>query len=508
MSDAGEKIGDLFESSAIIFIGLIIGNALALVAEALIARSLSPGAYGSIALAYTVALLGGRIAIFGIKDGVVRLISAKSAISERAHIIQHGLAIVLLTGCVVGIGFVASRDIVAEIVEDPLVGRYLLFFSPFVIFFSARAVLFGTLRAEERSVSAVISRDILGRILPFIILAIAIFINRPILGAVGYWLGVPVAILLSSLLFLRDRYPLSEIILRNPNRDTFERLLRFSLPLAMGAYLSIFLTHSDILMIGYFLDSNEVGYYRAVQPLQQASILLLMAFSFLFLPAATQFYEQKEIDDLERFYTVSTKWISVGTLPIVLVFGLFADDVVRVLFGAAYSPAAPALTLLVSGHFLRAVVGLNGDIVKAIDRTKIELISVLIGVITNILLNIYLIPRVGIVGAAIGTATGFLAYNITELFAIYRTIEIHPFAVNNFKPLVLTTILALVIRGFTQEIRFGIFGLGALGILFGIVALVSMVLTKSIDKTDLILLKRIEERTGSDLSFIKFIFNE
>ncbi|WP_226022957.1 flippase [Halomicrobium salinisoli] len=503
MSGTGEKIGDLFESSVIIFVGLIIGNALALGAEALIARSLSPGVYGSVALAYTIALLGGRIAIFGLKDGVVRLISAKSTVSERSHIVRHGLAIVLLAGAIVMTGFIAGRNIIAELVDDPLVSRYLLYFSPFVLIFSVRAVLFGALRAEERSTSAVISRDLLGRILPLLILVAAIFLNQPTLGAVGYWLGVPVAILLSSLLFLQDRYPLSGLILRNPDRDTTERLLRFSLPLAVGAYLSIFLTHSDILMIGYFLDSSQVGYYRAVQPLQRASILLLMAFSFLFLPAATQFYEQKNVDDLERFYTVSTKWISAGTLPIVLVFGLFADDVVRVFFGTAYSPAAPALTLLVFGHFLRAIVGLNGDIVKAIDRTKLELLSVLIGVITNILLNLFLIPRVGIAGAAIGTATGFLAYNIVELLAIYRVVGIHPFSINNFKPLILTIGFALMVRQATLEIKFGIFGLVSMGILFVVVVLASMVLSRSVDDADLVLLNRVEERTGLDLSNIR-----
>lgn len=507
MSDVEEKIGDLFESSTIIFVGLIVGNGLALVAEALIARSLQPSLYGSIALAYTIALLSSRIANFGIKDGVVRMVSATENIEERTHLFQHGLTIVFSTGTAVGIFLILSRGLIGDLVDDSQVSWYILFFAPLVALLALRAVAFGMLRAEGRSTAAALSRDFLGRILPFGILGAGILLGVPVSGAIGYWLSVSMIVLVASLVVLRDRYPLTKLLEIDLSKDTVVRLSRFSLPLAMSAYLLILLSHLDILMIGYFLESAQVGYYRAIQPLRKASTLLMISFTFLFLPVATQFYENDNIAELERFYTVSTKWLAAGTLPMVLVFVLFSDDVVRTLFGAVYAPAAPALAVLVSGFYFRAIVGLDSEIVKAIDHTKIEFWSAMVGVITNIILNIYLIPRIGIVGAAIGTGAGYVVYNVVEVVAIYRIVGIHPFGLNNFKPLVATTIVALVIYQTTTNINFGLIGLAALGVLFGVITLISIVATRSLDETDLLFIERIEERTGLDLSLLKNTLN-
>ncbi|SDY44503.1 flippase [Halobellus clavatus] len=503
MGNLDEKVGDLFESSTIIFIGLIVGNGLALFAETLIARSLQPSIYGSLALAYTIALLSSRIADFGIKDGVVRMVSTANDLGERTHIFQHGLMIVFSTALIIGIFLTSARGLIGGLVDDPKVSSYLIFFVPLVMLLALRAVAFGMLRAEGRSLAAAIARDFLGRILPLSVLGLGILLGVPAMGAIGYWLSVSIIVLGVSFVVLHSRYPLVKLLDVDVSRDTVFRLTRFSLPLAMSAYILILLSHLDILMIGYFLESNQVGYYRAIQPLRRASTLLMTSFTFLFLPVATQFYENDNISGLERFYTVSTKWLAAGTLPMVLVFVLFADDVVRTLFGAAYSPAAPALAVLVSGFYFRAIVGLDSEIVKAIDYTKIEFWSAMVGVIANIILNIYLIPRIGIVGAAIGTGAGYIIYNIVEVVAIYRRIGIHPFGMNNFKPLIVTTIIALAIHQTTTHIKFGIIGLAVLGTLFGIITLISIVATRSLDETDLLFIERIEDRTGLDLSLLK-----
>jgi O-antigen/teichoic acid export membrane protein len=65
--------------------------------------------------------------------------------------------------------------------------------------------------------------------------------------------------------------------------------------------------------------------------------LILESFRFLFLPIATEYYEAGELDDLRAFYTVSSKWIAAGTLPLVLVFGLFADQAVTSFFDRSMS---------------------------------------------------------------------------------------------------------------------------------------------------------------------------
>lgn len=503
MNDVGERIGDLLQGSMITFFGLILGNGLGLVAEALIARSLSPAVYGSLALAYTAVVLTSRLSNLGIRDGVVRLISSSSLPSEKMRVAQHGFLIVTVASLLFITFLYFSRNIIANVFDDPQIPAYIIMLSPVVLLFPYRGISIGLLRSEGRSTGAVISRDILGPTISIVLLTVAVITGYPVYGGIVYWISLPLVIAISSLIIIRNSYSLTGFLRITPDQAIITRLLRFSLPLALAAYITVFLSYLDIIMIGYFLDSTQVGYYRAIQPLRRAPIFVMIAFQFLFLPLATELYEKDEITKLGEFYKTSTKWIVVITLPIVLVLSIFSKDVVRLLYGTDYLPAATALSVLVIGLYFRAFVGLNGDMVKAIDRTNIEMISAAAGVLGNFLLNLLLIPRYGIVGAAIATSGGFFIYNIIELYGIYRIIKIHPFGLNNIKPILPVTLVALGIQLFITNGRLGFIELGIVGVTLSLLSIVFVPLTRSLSHTDLVFVERIESYLGINLELIK-----
>jgi O-antigen/teichoic acid export membrane protein len=251
------------------------------------------------------------------------------------------------------------------------------------------------------------------------------------------------------------------------------------------------------------MQPRSVGLYRAIQPLRQITTFVLSAFTFLFLPIATEYYDNREFGALDQFYTISTKWVSAATFPFVLVFTLFAPDVVRIFFGTDYMPAAPALAVLTAGLFIRAFVGLNGDMAKAINQPKIELYSVAIAVAINVGVNFVLIPIYGIVGAAIGTVIGYIVYNAVEVLAIYQAVESHPFSTDNIKPFFPTILFSLGILQITHGIRLSLVMLLVIGTLVSIAHLISMVLTRSLGPEDIVLLEKFEERAGLNVKWLK-----
>jgi O-antigen/teichoic acid export membrane protein len=76
LSDITKSIERLAQGASVLFVGTIFGRGFALIGELFIARSLPPGRYGSLVLAYTITTIAGQIALFGIHNGVTRLISA------------------------------------------------------------------------------------------------------------------------------------------------------------------------------------------------------------------------------------------------------------------------------------------------------------------------------------------------------------------------------------------------------------------------------------------------
>jgi O-antigen/teichoic acid export membrane protein len=260
-------------------------------------------------------------------------------------------------------------------------------------------------------------------------------------------------------------------------------------------------------MIGYFLESTQVGYYRAITPFKEVAIFVLTSFSFLFFPIASQYYNQGKYDKLEDLYVASTKWATILTSPLILTIGLFSRDIIRVLLGAEYTPGASALSILVVGLFFRTVVGLNGDMVRIIDQTKIEMNAALLGLMVNLVLNAVLIPKYGIEGAAIATVSGFIIFNLFEVIAIYREIRIHPFKLQNFKQLLIPLITGYVLAQLVIVRDLGLVELILIGISLVVVQLISTLTTDSLNETDWEVLRMVEKETGLSFQWLLSIFN-
>jgi O-antigen/teichoic acid export membrane protein len=257
----------------------------------------------------------------------------------------------------------------------------------------------------------------------------------------------------------------------------------------------------DVLMIGVFATSSEVGFYRAIQPLRQSTTFVLSAFSFAFLPLATRRFSDGQLDSLEQLFTTSTKWVVTATLPLVLLFVCYAESVVELLFGAAYAQAAPALAVLTAGLFFRALTGLDGDLIKAIDRPRVELWTAAVGVGVNVVVNLWAIPRFGIVGAAIGTAVGYGVYNALELIVIYRAVGVHPFSKATTGIVFITVLVALVVRLVTGS-GVGVVTLVVAGGAIGLSAVGSLLLVGDLSAAEIQALRQLERRTGVRLLWL------
>jgi len=503
VTSVDDALSGLARSATIVFLGSVCGRLLGLFGEVLIVRSLPPASFGHVALAYTVVSTVGGLALLGVHEGVARLMSAEQDRNYRRRVLRSGYVSALAGSIAVATLLYATRFRLGGYLDDPRFPALLVYFLPYLVAYALARVSFGALRAHKRSFAATVSRDFGPRIGALLCFAAFASAGEAFFGAVVYWVVTPVIMACLAGYFLHRGLSMRRVLGHLPDRETTRELWSFSWPLAVGASFFLLLSNVDVLMIGYFMGARSVGLYRAIQPLRQVTMFVLVAFSFLFLPLATEYYDGGDLDALDRFYTVTTKWVVAATAPPVLVFTLFAPDVVRAFFRAEYVPAAPALAVLTGGLFVRALVGPNGDLTKAIDRPKIELYSVAVAVAINVALNAVLIPRYGIVGAAVATVVGYTAYNAIEVAAIFRAVGSHPFSTNSLKPLVPTLLCTLGLARLTNGTERTLPILLGIGVVVAVVHLLSMVLTRSLDHADLLLFEEFEERSGLDLDWLK-----
>lgn len=506
MGSIADSLGGLVKSAGIVLAGTVVANVLGLLAEIFIPRALAPAVYGRLGLAYGIIGAVSSLAILGIPNGVTRFLSENESVHEGTDVLQSGYAISLVGAAVAASVIYLVRFEIAALMDDPEVAPLLVAFIPFLLAFPIAKVSVGVLRAKERTTAAILVQQVGPRVFGLALVVGFITANQPVLGAISYWLSFSVVGALLALYSVRQHINFRSFVTRLPSQETFRELWSFSWPLAAGASLHIMLSNIDIVMIGYFLDSASVGYYRSIQPLKQVIFLFTGSFAFLFMPLATKHYSQGDFAGLDTLYTVTTKWIVSLTFPAVLLFTLFSPAVVRLLFGVSYLPAAPVLSVLMTGLFYRVLVGLDGDMVKAINRPRVEFYSAIPGVFVDVLLNAALIPQFGIIGAALGTVVGYFVYNTIEVIVIYRAVGSYPFSAAAFKPLMPTTFVGVGVLSLMSQRTLGLFAVASIGVLLYAAHFVSMILTHSFTDTDILLVEQFEARFDLNLSWLTTLF--
>ncbi len=192
-------------------------------------------------------------------------------------------------------------------------------------------------------------------------------------------------------------------------------LLGDSWPLILsGVAVSIHM-RIDQVMIKGIIGSDAVGNYAVAVKLSEAWYFIPVAIATSLFPAIVN---AKKIDNklyfgrLQRLYCLMT-WLAIGiALPITFL----ANDIIRLLFGVQYGAAAGVLRIYVwSGAFTFLGVA-NSKYLIAENYTRIAFLRSLIGVLVNVFLNIILIPRHGINGAAIAT---LISYSVSTFFIVF-----------------------------------------------------------------------------------------
>ncbi|QRV15793.1 flippase [Haloterrigena salifodinae] len=503
MVDSSEAVINILKGAGIIFAGRMLSRGLGLIGEILVARTLLPDQFGVVALAYTVVSTVGLFTTFGTKKGVPRLISGDEPVSRQQQIILSAFVIVLPISLITLCVLVLFPSVLNNLFGNVDIAPILPIFGLYLLTFPGAQILTGGLRGLEQASLTVLAQNG-GRLFGLALFAVAVLVGVNTIGAVGYYVVTQLGIACLAAYFLYKRLFDGSTQFNLPQYKHVRQTFSFSWPLAISSSFLILMGNLDILMIGYFLESAQVGYYRAIQPLAMVVIIFLSSFVFLFMPIATKYYKRGSDDIVGELFSSTTKLVTIISFPVTLVFVLFANDVVVAFYGDAYTPAALTFTILVIGTYLRVFVGPNAAMIEAIGRTRVDLLSSVGGMLTNVVLNAVLIPRYGIPGAAVATSCGYLVYNLLELGVVYHSVGIHPFSINMFKPLIPTAIFAGVLSRVTAGFRLSIVALLGIGIVIALVQLLAVFATRSLDQTDVFLLGRIEERLGIEIPFLEW----
>jgi O-antigen/teichoic acid export membrane protein len=219
---------------------------------------------------------------------------------------------------------------------------------------------------------------------------------------------------------------LSRTVEPGPKAHETKTWFRISLPILMVEGFYLLLSNTDILVLQQFRPPDEVAYYYAA-----AKTLTLVAIVHFAVSAAVahRFSEYHVTADHARLRQILsdsirwTFWASLATTVVILAMG----PLLLWLFGPRFVDGYYLMFILSAGLMARASVGPVERLLNMLGEQKACALVYATAFILNLVLCIVLIPRIGVAGAAVATATALIVESALLFWVTKRRLGFHVF---------------------------------------------------------------------------------
>ena len=489
------------KSSIIVFVGMILSKIFTYAYRIIIARSLGPEVYGLFSLA--IMILGWFIAFssLGLSEGLLRYIALYRG-EEKTNKIRFIFKISMIAlsfSTIISsiILFLLSEFVSLKLFHNPDLTIFLKIFSILIPLSVFSSIYLSVIRAYEKIKWHSFILNILQSVIKLITLIILIILGFKINAVIfSYFVGILSVLIISYFVCkykipeIFKRYTLKKVIRKNIMKE----LLSYSWPILFLGLLGGILYWIDSFAIGYFRSTIEVGFYNAAVPIALLLAIAPELFMRLFFPLITKEYSRKNFGMIKELSQQVGKWIFMLNLPLFIIMVLFPGIFINILFGQEYLIAETSLRILAIGALFSSLTLIASNLILMVGKTKIILMN-LVGIfIINVVLNIILVPRYGISGAAFstmicGVILGFIfiwqAYHYTSILPLRRKM------LRIFIVALIPTILLIFIKKF---IIINAFSLIMLGLFFLLSYTLLIFLTGCLDKNDFVVLKSFKRK--------------
>lgn len=433
-----EYVSLIAKGAGIVFVGTVASGGLRYLFQVIVARHVGLELFGLFSLGLAVFSVAVVIASLGMSRGVVRYVSLYQGKGDRGRVkgtINLAAALSLGGGIAVSLLLIALSEVLAiDVFHAPGLTNVLRFFAIAVPFFALTTVLLSSTQALRIMRYRVYVRDLF-ELLSRIALVILVFLlGWELWGALfAFVISVIAGTLLSFFYYRKAFHP----VLWDSVRPIFEpkRLLAFCWPLLFADCFGLMEIWMSTFVLGYSATPEAVGVFSAAYRTSLLVQGILMSFNTMFAPIISDLHHREEDRKLESLFKMVAKWVFSLSLPPILLMIIFSQEILTI-FGQDFAVGATSLIVLSIGQLMNSVSGSLGVMIDMSGRSKITLLNAMLHFLLQTGLCFLLIPRYGIIGAALAKATSIGFLRTIRLLQVYLILKMHPFRAEFIKPLV------------------------------------------------------------------------
>lgn len=237
-------------------------------------------------------------------------------------------------------------------------------------------------------------------------------------------------------------------------KTTTKKIVLFGMPLFATSFADKIIGYIDTILLTYFTTLVEVGVYNVVLP----SALILMyvgsAVGATAFPIVAELWEKKDLKRLREGINLIYKYLFLIVIPPTLVIFYYSSFLISTLFGVKYSSGSNPFKILLVGVIFFSLALVNNNIISAIGKPKTVAKITFISAMINLFLNLLLISKFGMIGAAITTTISYFVSLILSTMFIKKKLGIEINIINWLKQFILGIIFILILSYFSNLITF------------------------------------------------------
>lgn len=458
------------KGGGIITIGRLYAYANRFVITLLLARLLGAEQYGVYSLALSVAAITSTVSMLGLDDAVMRYVAIYSSRRDESGL-WGALQVSLGTSLILGVMLGAALFLLAEIISvnlfhEPQLTPLIRLISIVIPFLTLSEMLMFATRGFKKMEYSVIAENFVQLTLRLVLIVVLGMIGlNPYLAVIVFGIS-DIAASIVLVFFLNKEFPLRRP-LNTARRDTRE-IYNFALPFWVSDLINTFRGHFQTILLGSLTTVTSAGIFAVVNKVNLLGHMSYRSIQTSSQPIIAELQSNGEWEQVGRLYKTISRWALTLNIPLILIMMLFPKQLLG-MFGSSFTEGSSALMILALAELAIVITGMSGPIIDMTGHNKLKMVNSVTQVIISLGMNILLIPRWGLLGAALAALISIAFINFLRMIEVYFLYRMLPYNLSLLKPLtagLVTLVVTLVLtRWYPDEAGFLYLAMGVLLIL-------------------------------------------
>jgi stage V sporulation protein B len=387
----------LSRGSSILIGAFLIGTLLTFAFTVSMGWLLTPAGYGMLGVAQALLGIGGLFTSNAFPWVVAKFMAEparqdKPAIFKSSLLANVGLACLLCLLLYLSYEF---RWLPLENVYQPLIIVIIIY----VLIASVGAIYRGSLQGLLKFKQV----GIVNCVQPVLLLTASVTLVSLGFGASGAISGFAIGALVSLIFLL---YYTRDQRLWKGSPWVNKEVYTFALPMFLGVMGAQFLMNVDILGVKFFIpgmSDTMAGYYRASLAISRMPVFFIITIMGAFLPFISYYASNRKM--VNSYSAKMVKYVLIFILPLCLAIFVIPESLITLIFPESYIAGASALRILSIGMLLLALSYIYASVFQGVGKPKIPAFIMLGAIAIQIVCLYLLVPRYGLIGAAVSTTS-------------------------------------------------------------------------------------------------------